>query len=183
MPRVTAGKLKNRKLTCPEGLDVRPSLEKTRAMIFNVLLARFELDDFIAVDLFAGSGALGIEAYSQGAKEVIFIEKNRGTLKNLEQNIQSLGIQKDTRLLHQDALTWLKTTELMDQPYLFLLDPPYGVDLAAQAMALIDQLAPKEAIIVVERGKTELLPSFEKFTLIKSKKLGRSLIDFYSLNL
>ncbi|MDX2469020.1 MAG: 16S rRNA (guanine(966)-N(2))-methyltransferase RsmD [SAR324 cluster bacterium] len=180
MPRITAGSLKNRKIICPEGLEVRPSLEKTRAMIFNSLNSRFDLADFRVVDLFAGSGALGFEAISWGVKDCTFVEKNQNHFNNLQKNVKALEVENQARLLHQDGLTWLKKASLSPESTLFLLDPPYGLGLAEQALDLIAEQNPTDVVVVVERGKSEELNFSESYwDHFKSKKFGKSLIDFY----
>ena len=180
MLRITAGSLKNKKIICPDGLEVRPSLEKTRAMIFNSLNARIDLADYKVIDLFAGSGALGLEAISWGAKDCTFLEINQVHCDQLRQNVKGLGVENQARLLQQDGLAWLKKTTFKDEPTLVLLDPPYGLGLAEQAMDLLTTKNLTDLVAVVERGKTEKLAYSESYwELLKSKKFGKSLMEFF----
>src|SRR5277367_3920533 len=104
--RVIAGKYRSRVLHSPRGMEVRPSADRLRETLFNVLCAGnpAALEGTIWLDLFAGTGAVGIEAISRGAAMVYFVENSRAAAELIRRNLQSLAIETGFRILQQDAL-------------------------------------------------------------------------------
>src|SRR5438874_2516489 len=128
--RIVGGELRGRVLQAPPGQDTRPTSEKVREAIFNILP---DLMDREVLDLFAGTGALGLEALSRGAEHVTFVEKSRNVAQVLKANIDKLALADRTRVVTGDALQMIKRP-LAQRPYsLVFLDPPYKSDLATRA--------------------------------------------------
>ena len=182
--RIVAGRLKGRRIPSPKGEAARPSLEKTRSVIFDVLSARYHLPDFQAADLFAGTGALGAEAYSRGAEPVYFVENNKERSLAITKNLGPL-IERDSFFLFKgDALGWLKAGPRGDKPYLFLLDPPWGGGLGEQVLAWLSKHAEqwRGSLVVFEESAQR--PTFEAGGLdcFKTTKLGQARLDFYLVN-
>jgi 16S rRNA (guanine966-N2)-methyltransferase len=123
--RVVAGALGGRKLVCPEGEDTRPTSERVREAMFNSLFSLDAIDGARVLDLFAGSGALGIEALSRSAKHATFIEQDRAALAALRENVETLMIGSQCTVIAGDGLRHLESVGEYD---LILLDPPYGFD-------------------------------------------------------
>lgn len=123
--RVVAGELGGRKLVTPEGEDTRPTSERVREAIFNSLFSLDAIDDARVLDLFAGSGALGIEALSRGAAHATFVEQDRAALRALRENVDTLGIAAKSSVIAGDGLRHLGIVGGHD---LVLLDPPYEFD-------------------------------------------------------
>jgi len=182
MPRITAGRLKNKPITTLKGEATRPTLEKTRAMIMNVLHHRFDLSGFKVVDLFAGSGALGLEAYSWGAEEIFMVESQRRAYGILQENTRKLGLEKAARLCCMDGLEWLKKFPLDQGPYLIFLDPPYESDLAEKAMLLVaKQESARGSVIVWEHALQREAELHERLVLLQDRKFGATVIEFFEV--
>lgn len=146
--RVVAGKFKGRKLLEFENKTTRPTLDRVKESIFDVI--NFFVEDSVVVDLFAGTGALGIEAISRGAKKVIFVDHNKKALETIKRNLNSLGI--DAEVQDIDYLKFLKS--LSTKVDIFLLDPPFKTDYAIKAIQYIydNNLLSEDGVIVWERG-------------------------------
>jgi 16S rRNA (guanine966-N2)-methyltransferase len=170
--RIIAGAFRGRRLASPPGHDVRPTSDRAREALFNILEhgqppvrgARF-------LDLFCGTGAVGLEALSRGAAEVLLVESDPKALRVAKSNLERVGAPGNVRLLRQDA------TRLGPAPSAFdiaFLDPPYRSDLAAPALACLARgrwLAP-EARIVVELASKESLELPEGYELEQERRYG-----------
>lgn len=181
--RIISGKLKGRKLQTLKGLTTRPTLEKTRETIFNILQSRFKLELYEVFDLFAGSGALGLEAYSRGASRVFFIETDRRCYKNLKSNIETLSLTNYCSIFLNDATEWIRSHQWSSKPKLFLLDPPYKSDLAQKVIHTLSQREQNldRSIIVLETEKEKQMLYPQHFQLIKQKIFGKTRIDFIEI--
>ncbi len=132
--RIIGGKWKGRKLRFTGDRTLRPTLGRTRETLFNWL--RPHIYDQRCVDLFAGSGVLGLEALSQGAASSTFLDSNAKTIHALQQNIANLDTQDNTKVHHTDAVKWLRKVEA-DFDIAFV-DPPFGqIDLLEEVLTLI----------------------------------------------
>ncbi|MEQ8603148.1 MAG: 16S rRNA (guanine(966)-N(2))-methyltransferase RsmD [Marivibrio sp.] len=156
--RIVAGRLRNQRLDAPPGKATRPTAERVRESLFNILEnGRFRgfLTGAPVLDLFAGSGAVGLEALSRGAARAYLIETDRAALRTMEDNIRRLGLDQAARVVKADAT---KPPAAAEACALVFLDPPYGEGLAepalagARAMGWLDpegiaavQLHPKDA--------------------------------------
>lgn len=142
MIRITGGELRGRALELPPGLRTRPSSGKLREALFSALADR--IHDAVVADLFAGSGALGVEALSRGARHAVFVELDSRCIRVLHQNLAHLGLGSDrARVRRADARRWLQRLEEGGLPEperasVLLLDPPY---LPGEAGRLLPQLA------------------------------------------
>src|SRR5689334_22924573 len=123
--RIIAGKYRSRPLKSPQGLDVRPSSDRLRETLFNVLASGYKLEGSRWIDLFAGTGAVGLEALSRGAGYVFFVEKAPKVARVTEANIRSLGAGDQSEILTDDALSALRHLETADPVDFVFLDPPY----------------------------------------------------------
>jgi 16S rRNA (guanine966-N2)-methyltransferase len=131
--RIIAGRLKGRRLAAPPGLDVRPTSDRLRETLFNVLGE--SVRDARVLDGFAGTGALGLEAWSRGAAAVVFVEKDARALGALESNARALGVPESCVIIRAD----FRTARIDPPPFdLVMLDPPYGL---AEVQAVIDRAA------------------------------------------
>ncbi len=120
--RVVAGELRGRKISAPEGTTTRPTTDMAREAIFNALTSLDVIVDAHVLDLFAGSGALGIEALSRGAKHCTFIERDRDALVSLQDNIKKLGLTDRSTVIRADVLLAATKVSGID---LVMADPPY----------------------------------------------------------
>ena len=158
--RVVGGRLKGRNLASPSSREIRPTADRLRESLFNILIHAY--DDPISgarvLDLFAGTGALGIEAISRGAKFALFVDNGAEARALLRNNVEALGLGGVTKVYRRDA-TNLGAAHPIEPFALVFLDPPYGKGLAEKALAsLRDPTSP------VGRGATELAArSSDKF--------------------
>ena len=172
--KITGGFLKNHSLQSPKGLSTRPTSEKLRQAVFNICQNQVETAHFL--DLFAGTGAMGIEALSRGAQSATFIESNRSAIKSIRDNLNNLDLSPLATVLAGDVLTWLK--KLQGKTFdLIYVDPPYEKNLHEKTLLLIDQgeLLSKEGILFIEERSLEETP-LKNLKLIKKRKMGSTLL-------
>jgi 16S rRNA (guanine966-N2)-methyltransferase len=153
--RVVGGRLKGRNLASPASREIRPTADRLRESLFNILIHAY--DDPVAearvLDLFAGTGALGIEAVSRGAKFALFVDNGAEARALLRNNVEALGLGGVTKVYRRDA-TDLGEAHPMEPFSLVFLDPPYAKNLAGKALASLRAggwLKP-DAVLVVEEA-------------------------------
>ena len=170
--RIIGGSWRGRKLSFPDGEGLRPTTDRVRETVFNWL--RGELAGARCLDLFTGSGALGLEALSQGAAHCVFVEKNPQAMRSLKDNLEMLGCH-DAELVAGDALAYLHHTQ--DKFDLIFLDPPFAKDFLQQACQLIgqQQLLNDEGLVYLESElalDSLILPA--GWQLLRNKKAGQA---------
>jgi len=182
--RIVGGQFRGRRIMAPKGMTVRPTADRTREALFNILttLDGFEFEGARAIDLFAGSGALGFEALSHGGAFCLFIETDAGARGAIRDNIETLGLFGRTRL-HRRSATSLgpRPANLGEAFNLAFLDPPYGKDLATPALIELASggwLSPG-AIIVVEQGKNEAPVTASGFAGFDQRTYGAAQISLF----
>lgn len=154
--RVITGTARGRKLKDLPGLDTRPTTDKVKESIFNIV--QFDVEGRRVLDLFAGTGQLGIEALSRGAEKCVFVDSSRSAVNVVRENVSATGFENQSRVVQADALSFL--TSCREKFGLCFLDPPYASDLLDQAllkMAEIDIML-ENGIIVCESAVDKLLP-------------------------
>ncbi len=184
--RVVAGKYRSRVLQSLRGLRLRPTSDLLRETLFNILGPAIE--GAVFVDAYAGTGAVGIEALSRGAREAIFIEKHAAAANLIRRNLQSLGIGAEADLLVTDALRGLEllVSRRVHAHFVFL-DPPYAEkDEYARALDFLDRalLLTAAGRVIVEHPKRCALP--EQMTQLERVRLveqGDAALSFYRLAL
>jgi len=176
--RIISGNYKGRKLISGKDQRIRPTTDRVKEVIFNVL-DDFPLNKFV-VDIFSGSGSLGLEALSRGARGVIFVEKARSSISVLEYNIGALNISEEQySIVQSDAIQFV--SQAVTPFDLVFMDPPF---VYPQLQNLIDKafsgtFVHERSLIVVEHEKTNPINAESSlYTIIKQKKIGRSLISF-----
>ena len=180
--RIIAGEFRGRTIKFPKSKLVRPTTDKTKESIFNYLSNKIDFDDMVVCDLYSGSGSLGIEALSRGAKEVHFVEKNFPVYKNLLNTIETLKIANRTKLFKMSCLKF--TSSIKDYKYdLILADPPFFHDDIHKVVNNIreNSILNPEGILLVERSVQTEINDVEDFGIKPIKKLGDSLIyEFFN---
>jgi len=183
--RVIAGKFRSRTLTAPRGLDTRPTSDRLRETLFNVLAPRIEGSAFL--DLYAGSGANGIEALSRGASSAVFVEKATPAIAAIRANLRTLGIQTGWQLETRGAGPSLKRLTEQGQRFdLAFLDPPYKAadEYALVLTALGNECAPllaDGAIVIAEHHhKEHLEDEYGKLRRYRLLEQGDAALSFYS---
>jgi 16S rRNA (guanine966-N2)-methyltransferase len=147
--RVIAGTRKGHRIDAPHGLDTRPTSDRVRENVFNLV---GPLDGAAVLDLFAGSGALGIEALSRGAGRAVFVERDADAVRTIERNLDKLRLA-GARVVRADAVTTLAQEGAAGRKYdLVLVDPPYGMfpDLQPQLARYLPPLLAADGLAVVE---------------------------------
>lgn len=171
--RVVAGSLRGRKIDAPKGKNTRPTTDKARQATFNALGSLGVIEDAIVVDAFAGSGAMGIEALSRGARHCTFIESDREALEVLQSNLANLGLRERSTVVRGDALTRL---DQVANATLVIADPPYEFNRWAELIARLN------CQLVVAESDRELdgeNPPIEGWEAIRVKRYGRAIVTFF----
>lgn len=176
--RIISGSYKGRKLKSSNNLHIRPTTDRVKEYIFNIL-QDFPLNKKV-VDIFSGSGNLGIEALSRGAKEIHFVDNSNESLNVLKNNIQTLEIPKSNyKIFLSDAVKFAEKSDTYFD--LYLLDPPFNYPFLQKLMDRLfeNKIVTDKCMIVVEHEITNPINDFSKlYEIIKQKKFGRSLISF-----
>ena len=164
--RVISGELGGRKLIAPEGLSTRPTTDKVRQAVFNSLNSMGVLEDATVVDLYAGSGALGIEALSRGAESCVFVERDRSALAALRENLKVLGLEDRSRVVPSDVLSYAPGITSVD---IALIDPPYSFAHWSDLLGVL-----RAGLVVAESGTEVAAP--DGWEQLKVKRHGRTVI-------
>lgn len=174
--RIISGEYRGRKLTAPKDANItRPTADRTRETLFSMLTSRLgSFEDLRIVDLFAGTGALGLEALSRGASHCLFVEQDHQAAKSLEKNIAHLGVQDKATVRIASVLGIGAAPQAAD---VIVMDPPYGSNIGAVALDKLGRLgwfAPS-AWIVIETGRDETIanPAFIKDA---ERKVGKAML-------
>jgi 16S rRNA (guanine966-N2)-methyltransferase len=168
--RIVAGTARGRRIEAPPGLDTRPTTDRVREAIFNALGSMSVVDGATVLDLFAGSGALGLEALSRGASHATFVESDRRTAGVIRRNIEALGFADRSHVVVGDSLSHLGGAGHVD---LALCDPPYAFDdwdLLLSAVAA--------DVVVVESDRPVEPPA--PWRLDRSKRYGSTFVTIVS---
>ena len=180
--RVISGKNRGTKLYTLEGLETRPTLDRVKESLFNII--NFDIPNCVFLDLFAGSGAIGIEAASRGAKKVVMCEKSKEAINIINKNLEKTRLKDEVKLFNEDFEKCI--SKLQEKFDIIYLDPPYKTDYAFKAVNLLleKQLIKEETIIIIETDieqnvKTELKKL--KIEEIDEKKYGRASLLFYKI--
>lgn len=178
--RIIGGTAKRRIIQAPKGKNTRPTQDYIREALFNII--QIYTPDSVCLDLFAGSGALGLEALSRGAKYCLFCDKDRASFTQIQENIQSLGFDDRSLVLKHD---WkIAINDACDKNIKFdlvFIDPPYKLgDIDSIFKKLVDSFVlNKNAIIIIERDKNSEPMKPDKFSHITHKEYGITAIDIY----
>lgn len=172
--RVVAGSARGRILRSPEGDATRPTSDRVREAVFNALFSRGPLAGLRVADLYAGSGALGIEAISRGATDVWFVESDRTAVAVIEDNLDTLGFRDIATVVPRPVGDVLET--LPDDLDLVLVDPPYSF---VDWLALLERIAPRtddDAVVVIESDREVPLP--DGWENLRMRTYGGTVITF-----
>ncbi len=186
--RIISGSARGRRLHAPPDLRVRPTADRVKESLFNILTVL--LGDFAGLrvlDIFAGTGNLGMEALSRGAGHAVFIDSHKASVALIMKNLRMLGFEERSRVLEKDALAGMRFLEEKEAPFhLVFMDPPYRKGLAKEALeylttsALIDD----DSLVVAESSSRETLPAeFGVLRQFDRRVYGDTALHFFRKNL
>lgn len=180
--RIVAGRFRGRALVAPEDMSIRPTSDRVRESVFNILMhgiEDFALDGARVIDLFAGTGALGIEAVSRGAAFCLFVEESAEARALIRRNVEAFGLTGETRIFRRNA-TDLGPAGNMEPYGLAFLDPPYGKGLGEKALACLAEgnWLKSGAVCVLEEkaGTPVVLP--QRFEQLDTRSWGETEVQF-----
>lgn len=168
--RIVAGTARGRRIEAPAGRETRPTTDRVREAVFNALGSMAAVDGATVIDLFAGSGALGLEALSRGAGHVTFVESDRRANQVISRNVAALGFGDQARVVAADAFSFLRSAAEVD---LVLCDPPYGFDDWDSLLAQV-----RASVVVCESDRDLTAP--DGWWVARQKRYGTSVVTILS---
>lgn len=185
--RIVGGQARGRRIGAPKGDDTRPTADRVRESIFNILGQRFE--GGAVLDLYAGSGALALEALSRGAASAVLVDAARVACEVAQKNAEALGYAARVRVVREDAQRWLRRAAEeapAGPPFtLAFADPPYALKLGASVLGGLDALRAKGVLaagarVVLEHGLREMPPDAAGALQLQSRRrFGDTVVSFY----
>ncbi len=174
--RVITGSARGRRLKTLDGLEVRPTADKVKEAVFSII--QFDIEGSAVLDLFSGSGQLGIEALSRGVKSCVFVDSSRAALDITRENISAAGFRDSSETINSDGINYLRMCR--KEFDITLLDPPYRKGLIEQALPLLEGHMSARGVIVCEHEKGLVLPE-SAGTMIKHKvyRYGKTEVTVY----
>ena len=176
--RVVSGSVRGRKLKAPAGSDIRPTADLIKESIFNIV--QFDIEGRRVLDIFAGTGQLGIEALSRGARSAVFVDFSQHAVKLINENLKLCGLSENARVVKSDALKYLQNSEKFD---LIFIDPPYSENVTNEVFQKIiefDKLN-DNGIIIFEMSADRAAPTADlPYKFNKEYKYGGVKIVKYS---
>ncbi len=172
--RVISGFAGGRKLISPKGEDTRPTSDKVREAVFNILGNKVQ--DAVVLDLFAGSGAMGIEALSRNAKTAVFVDINHTALLAVKKNLENTGLLQSSVVKNGNSLSFLKKTEILYD--IIFIDPPYNSGLYEPSLKIISEkgLLSRGGLVVLESSNVIPHDAMHGFKTITDRKYGSTFI-------
>jgi len=178
--RVISGTLKGRRLTAPAGMATRPTADRIKESVFNILAGNVQTKRVL--DLFAGSGALGIEALSRGAASAVFVDQAKAALSAIRRNIRDLGLEDRSRVIQWNILKNLNClVPERDAFDLVFLDPPYETAAVSPALAGLSScgiLTPGARVIIEHSSREPIVQPMGTLVLIDQRRFGKTLVSF-----
>lgn len=175
--RIIAGEFGGRKIETPDGKRTHPMSERVRGAMFNSI--GDELKDARVLDAFAGSGAIGIEALSRGAKHATFVERDRIAQKVIAENLNLLSINDRSKLVKASVSSWVNTYD--GEPFdLIFVDPPYHDPQFSTAMQLLGLLKPGALMVLSKPGRSES-PTKPGVVVVDNRSYGDAALTYYRL--
>jgi 16S rRNA (guanine966-N2)-methyltransferase len=176
--RVISGTARGRKLKEPVGMDIRPTTDRIKESVFNII--QFDIEGRRVLDLFAGTGQLGIEALSRGAKSAVFVDESAAAVRFVRENIKCAGLEEaDARVVRSAAQSFIRRGEKFD---LVFLDPPYNAGLIGEILRMIMEIdiLTENGIILCETQADTLLPEpIPPYEKGREYRYGRVKITLY----
>lgn len=177
--RVITGEARGRRLVTLEGEDVRPTTDRVKESMFNII--QFDLEGARVLDLFAGSGQLGIEALSRGAKHCTFVDSSNRSVEVVKQNLKTVGFEKRASVFCGDSKMYVTLSR--DTFDIAILDPPYNKNILDEVLPVVAEKMTENGVILCESALDENLPEKAgEFTLHREYRYGKIKITSYRRN-
>lgn len=178
--RIIGGSAGGRRLFTPRGAATRPTADKVRGAIFNILSARGEVPARV-LDLYAGTGAMGLEALSRGASEAVFVDRERTACETVRRNAEALGFLNMSKIFCTPCESWLHKGRAGAFGWVFV-DPPYGAEETARALALLSErgFVDESGVVVVEHDTHATPPVAEGLALVDQRRYGQTAVSIYA---
>ena len=176
--RVIAGKARGIQLKTPEGMKTRPTTDRVKEALFSII--QFDLPEASVLDLFGGTGQLGIEALSRGAKRAVFVDEQDSACRLIRENLKKTKLESQSQVIRGDYLTYLGSCH--EKFNIILLDPPYAEVYLENSLRKISEIDILQSggIIIAERPLGKDLPDLaEGFTRSRDYKYGKILLTLY----
>jgi 16S rRNA (guanine966-N2)-methyltransferase len=181
--RIISGISKGRRLVPPKHRAIRPTSDRVKESIFNIL--GDEVKEKVVLDLFAGTGNLGIEALSRGAKKALFVEKGRQSIRLIQKNLAQCKLEGQSEILAKDINRAIGVLNRRGESFdLILMDPPYEKGWIQKTLMKLNShpIYHRDSILVIEHSRREPLPSIiDGWNLIRQQRVGDTLISFLTL--
>lgn len=177
--RVITGLARGRKLETLSGDDVRPTTDKVKESIFSII--QFQIEGRKFLDLFAGSGQMGIEALSRGASKAVFVDKSKQAYNVITKNLKNVNLQENAAVFNMDSVSYISQCGIKFD--IAFLDPPYGTGLLQQALNKVTSVMNIGGLILCESPYEEEMPqNVGDFHIRKQYKYGKIKVTVYSHN-
>lgn len=168
--RVITGTARGKKLKTLEGMDVRPTTDKVKEAVFSSI--QFDLEGAAVIDLFAGSGQMGIEALSRGAKSAVFTDISKKSIDIINENLEYTELKGNAKVINTDGTDYLKSSAAKFD--IAILDPPYRKGLIEKSLPLLENLMNEGGKIICEHEKELKLENcYDKIRILKTYNYGR----------
>ena len=178
--RIISGTSRGRRLVTPKSQAIRPTSDRVKESIFNIL--GDEVEGKVVLDLFAGTGNLGIEALSRGARKALFVEKGRQALRLIQKNLSQFGMKGRSEILPKDVSRAIGILKQRGESFdLILMDPPYEKGLIQKTLLklYLHRIYHEESILVIEHDRRETIPErVEGWILTRQRGIGDTVISF-----
>ena len=180
--RVISGTCKGKRLFSLKGLNLRPTSDRVKEAIFDIL--QDQIEGRQVLDLFAGTGALGIEALSRGARGAVFVEESPRSLTVLRKNIEECRVKDRAQVLAREVMTGIKILEAKGESFqLIFLDPPYGKGVAHKTLKALaaSSIVSPDTMIVAEHAAADDISSIPHLERVDARKYGGTRVSFFQL--
>ena len=174
--RIITGSARGKRLQTPSGLHTRPSIDRVNASVFNIV--QWDLEGRKVLDLFGGSGQLGLESLSRGAASCVIVDGDRNAQKAIEANIKNCGFERTCQLIKGDSFQFLQRQK-KDSYHVIFLDPPYGGELLNRAIAeicRIDILTENGIMVCESSAEDQLQPVSAPYRVVKRYQYGHTAV-------
>ena len=174
--RVITGSARGRRLETLEGEDVRPTTDRVKEAVFSII--QFQTEGRSFLDLFAGSGQMGIEALSRGAKQAYFVDNAKKSIETVKRNLKTVKLEQNAKVVQADYRSFLSMNPVSFD--IAFLDPPYKTGILQSALSLVPECMSETGVIIAENPlDEEILPQYGDFVLDRQYRYGKIKISTF----